>query len=111
MIKTILVPATGSDADSTVFGSAYAVARAFAAHLDFLHVRPDATAMAVAMASESAGAMTAGVIEGIEQEAGQREMRAKEAFDGFCRRAGLTLADAPAAMPAPSAQWHRQVGP
>ena len=36
MIKTILVPATGSDSDSAVFTSALAIARTFAAHLEFL---------------------------------------------------------------------------
>lgn len=41
MIKTILVPATGSDADTAVFASALAVARRFDAHLDFLHIRVD----------------------------------------------------------------------
>ena len=42
MIKTILVPATGSDLDIAVFRSALTVARAFAAHLEFLHVQVDA---------------------------------------------------------------------
>ena len=46
MIKTILVPATGNDMDIAVFQSALTVARGFAAHLEFLHVHPDATAMA-----------------------------------------------------------------
>jgi len=110
MIKTILVPATGSDADAAVFASAHAVARAFAAHLDFLHVRPDATAVAVAMASESAGAMIGGIIERIEQESEQRETRAKQMFEGFCRGAGLPLAETPTGTAAPSAQWHREVG-
>src|SRR5579859_7834927 len=45
MIKTILVPATGDDRDAAVFAAALAVARAFAAHLDFLHVRVDAVAL------------------------------------------------------------------
>jgi hypothetical protein len=41
MIKTLLVSVTGSDTDDLVFTSALAVARAFAAHIDFLHVRLD----------------------------------------------------------------------
>ena len=70
MIKTILVPATGSDRDTAVFASALAVARAFAAHLEFLHVRPDAAAMAVAMASDGGGAtMVGGLINRLEEEA------------------------------------------
>lgn len=54
MIKTILVPATGSDADNAVFASALAVARPFSAHLDFLHVRIDAASMAVTMSPRAA---------------------------------------------------------
>jgi len=46
MIKTILVPATGNDMGIAVFRSALTVARPFAAHLEFLHVHVNATAMA-----------------------------------------------------------------
>jgi hypothetical protein len=52
MIKTILVPATGSDADAGVFASALAVARPFGAHLGFLHIRVDAATFAAAIAPE-----------------------------------------------------------
>ena len=52
MIKTILVPATGNDMDIAVFQSALTAARAFAAHLEFPHVHPDATAMAATMTAD-----------------------------------------------------------
>jgi hypothetical protein len=52
MIKTILVPATGNDTDIAVFQSALTVARAFAAHLEFPHVHPIATAVAATMSSD-----------------------------------------------------------
>jgi nucleotide-binding universal stress UspA family protein len=111
MIKTILVPATGSDRDGAVFASALAVARAFAAHLEFLHVRPDAAATAVAMASDGGGAtMVGGLIDRLEEEASQREEKAKQLFDGFCQREGLALHDAPPGPPGPSAQWLREIG-
>ena len=60
MIKTILVPSIGRDTDNAVFASALAVARPFAAHLDVLHVRVDAAAMAVTMAAEAGGATMVG---------------------------------------------------
>ena len=111
MIKTILVPATGSDRDGAVFASALAVARPFAAHLEFLHVRPDAAATAVAMASDGGGAtMVGGLIDRLEEEASQREEKAKQLFDGFCQREGLALHDAPSGPPGPSAQWLREIG-
>jgi nucleotide-binding universal stress UspA family protein len=111
MIKTILVPATGSDRDNAVFASALAVARAFAAHLEFLHVRPDAAATAVAMAADGGGAMMVdSLINRLEEEAGQREERAKQSFQSFCEREGLALRDAPLGPPGPSALWRQEIG-
>ena len=111
MIKTILVPATGSDRDNSVFASALVVARAFAAHLDFLHVRPDAAAAAVAMASDGGGAtMIGGLIDRLEEEASEREEKAKQSFQGFCQREALALRDAPPGPQGPSARWLREVG-
>lgn len=111
MIKTILVPATGSDSDLAVFASALAVGRPFAAHLDFLHVRVDATAMAVSMASDGGGAaMVGGLVERLDAEADQREEKAKQMFQDFCRREGLALKDMPDDQPGHSARWLREVG-
>ena len=111
MIKTILVPATGSDRDSAVFASALTVARAVAAHLEFLHVRPDAAATAVAMASDGGGAtMVGGLINRLEEEASEREGKAKQLFQSFCEREELAVQDAPPGSQAPSAQWLREIG-
>jgi nucleotide-binding universal stress UspA family protein len=110
MIKSILVPATGSDNEDAVFTSALAVARAFGAHLDFLHVRVDAAAMAVAIASDASGAMITGLVDQMEQEADQREEKAKQLFRTFCAREGLPIGEAASGQGAPSAQWIRQVG-
>jgi nucleotide-binding universal stress UspA family protein len=111
MIKTILVPATGSDKDSTVFATALAVARAFAAHLEFLHVRPDSAAMAVSMATDGGGAMmVGGLINRLEEEASQREEKAKQLFETFCQGEGLALQDAPPGPQGPSGQWLRETG-
>jgi nucleotide-binding universal stress UspA family protein len=111
MIKTILVPATGSDRDNAVFASALAIARAFAAHLEFLHVRPDAAATAVAMASDGGGAtMLGGLVDRLEEEATQREEKARQSLQAFCGREGLALLDAPSDVPGPSAQWFREIG-
>ena len=110
-MKTILVPVTGSDTDSAVFASALAVARPFAAHLDFLHVRVDAAAMAVAMASDGGGArMVGSLVARIEEDAAAREEKAKQLFDSFCAREQLALSDAPPGPAGPSAQWLWQTG-
>jgi nucleotide-binding universal stress UspA family protein len=111
MIKTILAAATGADTDNAVFASALAVARPFAAHLEVLHVRVDAAAMAVTMSSEGGGsALVAGLVERLEEDADRREQQARELFDRFCAREGLAIAEAPPGPAAPSAQWLREVG-
>ena len=113
MFKTILVPATGNDTDNAVFASALAVGRAFDAHLEFLHVRADAAAMAAAMSADGSGAaMIGGLLERMEQEAGQREERAKALFQRFCEREGLTIAETPTGSARPlgamaSGGWRR----
>ena len=111
MIKTILVPATGNQTDDAVFTSALAAARAFNAHLDFLHIRVDAAAMVAAMATDGSGAaMVSGLVERIDEEATRREDTARQMFDRFCERERLAIEDAPADQQSPTAQWLRQTG-
>jgi nucleotide-binding universal stress UspA family protein len=112
MIKTILVPATGTETDDAAFTAALAAARQFDAHLDVLHVRLDPVEAAVAMSADSASGntMTGGFIERLEQDAAERLARARTAFDAFCAREKLTLADAPRGAKGPSAEWHVETG-
>jgi nucleotide-binding universal stress UspA family protein len=111
MIKTILVPTTGGDGDPSVFASALAVARQFDAHLEFLHVRPDAAVTAVSMAADGGGAtMVGSLITRLEEEADQREKKAIQLFQDFCGREALALCDAPPAPSGTSAQWLREIG-
>src|SRR3984893_17521246 len=111
MIKTILVPATGNQTDDAVFTSALTASRAFNAHLDFLHVRVDASAMVAAMATDGSGAaMVSGLVERIDEEATRREDTARQLFQRFCERERLEIADPPAGQQSPTAQWLRQTG-
>ena len=113
MIKSILVPATGSDSDNAVFASALAIARAFDAHLDFLHVRVDPAAVAATMAMDGAGSvLVTGLVDKIEEEANRRGGTARQLLQRFCEREQLALANAPksGARPAPSANWLQEVG-
>ncbi|HEX3411047.1 MAG TPA: universal stress protein [Stellaceae bacterium] len=111
MIKTILVPATGNQTDDAVFTSALAAARAFNAHLDFLHIRVDAAAMVAAMATDGSGAaMVSGLVERVDEEATRREATARQMFDRFCERERAAIEDAPAGQQSPTAQWLRQTG-
>ena len=111
MIKTILVPATGGNGDAAVFAAALAAARRFDAHVDFLHVRADATAIAVAMAADAGGPPTLGdIIDRIDADAAAREEATRQKFDIFCAREGLAIVATPSEKAGPSARWVREVG-
>lgn len=114
MIKTILVNAAGTESDAANFAAALAIARPFGARIDVLHARFDPTTAALAMATDvGSGALTAGLIERLEADAQARETAARQAFDAFCRGAGVAIADAAspgAATAAPSASWQVETG-
>ena len=94
MIRTILVPAIGSTSDDAVFISALALARISQAHLGFLHVRIDAPTLATTMMAEaSSPQVITDLINRMEKEAEQREQKAKQLFESFCQRHGLSLAE------------------
>ena len=111
MIKTILVPAAGSQTDAAVFTSALAVARVFDAHIDVLHVRVDSAAMAASMSTDGSGAaMVGGLVERIDEEASRREDTAKQLFQRFCEREQLAIAEVPGGTASPTARWLREIG-
>ncbi len=112
MIKTILVPARGEDSDVTSYDAALRVARDFRAHIDALHVRMDPVEAAVAMTSDAAGGvLVQGLINQLERDAGERETKAKHAFEHFCARRRLVVINTPQTeQKAASAQLHIETG-
>ena len=112
MIKSILVPATGTETDLTSLTTALKIARDFSAHIDALHVRLDAVDVAVKTASDEGGPLVEHLIQQLEQDARDREARARRTFENFCRRENLPLVGAPTSEPSrsPSAQWHLETG-
>lgn len=113
MIRTILVAVPGGDGDAASLAAALALARPFGAHLDALHVRFDAVNTAVAMTTDvGSGALTAGMLEELEQDAREREARAREIFTQFCDGAGIATTAAPSGDRSgpPTAEWHAETG-
>jgi len=111
MIKTILVPAMGSETDVGVFASALAVARPLGAHLGFLHICIDAATFAATITPEvSSGHVLTDMINRMEEEAQKREQKAKQLFETFCRREGLVVAETPPIQSERSARWLRENG-
>jgi nucleotide-binding universal stress UspA family protein len=112
MIKTILVPATGSDSDLAVFGSALSVARLFGAHIDALHAHLDPVEVAVRLTSDTAGTpLVGGLIEKLEEDFRAREEKAKRLFENFCSGEGIALLEeATTGRKEVTAEWHVETG-
>jgi len=112
MFKYILVPATGAETDAPVFATAVAVARLFAAHLAFLHVRVDVQQVLLAMAVADMGGGGVGydrIIESLERDVASRQRQAEQAFHAFCERERLAVPGAPSDA-LPSAEWKMETG-
>ena len=113
MIKTILIPATGSDSDAAVFTTALGVARLFDAHMEFLHVSIDPVeVLATAMASVDAGGagvMAAEWIDRLETDAQEQAEKTRRAVEEFCEREAIPIH--PTFDPSRiSASWHGEKG-
>jgi nucleotide-binding universal stress UspA family protein len=112
MIKSILVAATGADTDRISLRTALKIARDFSSHIDVLHVRLDAVDVAVKTASGQGGPLVEHLIQQLEQDARDREERARQFFEEFCRAENIPTLDAPGSEPttSPSAQWYVETG-
>lgn len=111
MFKNLLVPATGGPADAAVFATARMVAEAFAAHLEFLHVRIDTSEVLMGMTAGGVGGgdVVQTVIDRIEAEADVLAIAARRAVDAMLAGAGIPLRDAPDG-PGLSAEYSQQQG-
>jgi nucleotide-binding universal stress UspA family protein len=111
MIKTILTPAGGAQTDTGPITAALAVARAFGAHIDMLHVRFDPTEMAMALANDGVGfSVTQGLIDQLEREASDRQAGAQRLFARFCKRESVPVVTSAATAAGTSAEWHVETG-
>jgi len=112
MIKTIVVPSTGHDADTPAFAVAATVAQLFGAHIDAVHVKIDPVEVAVAMSTEGAGGtLLQGIIDDLTQEADEAEAAAQATFTQFFTKAEVSLAPNAGERPSQaSAQFHVETG-
>ncbi len=92
MYKTLLVPLLGENGDQAVLETAWLFARGFDAHLDCLHVRPNALEMAVRLTAVDAAVaapVTAELWKSLEDEAAARAKSARACFDQVSAERGI----------------------
>ena len=111
MISTILVLVIGDSSDKRVFSTALTAAQLFRAHLEFLLVRADPTAVIAAAADDAGGAMAMPELLADLRRGDQgRATRARRSFEKFCVGAGISLAEEPRGGDGVSAAWREEKG-
>ena len=111
-IKTILVPAGGSESDRRIFDTALAAAKRFAAHLDFYHVIVDACE-AAENTPHVGFAMGAGLVNTLTELRSEEQARlstARDQVETFCRQHGIVIREKPVEGNAVSASWCEESG-
>ncbi|MBK8906560.1 MAG: universal stress protein [Rhodospirillales bacterium] len=107
-IRKILVAVDGSPGGRIAVDAALITARAFGAHVEGLHVRPDPRDAVPLLGEGVSGAMVDELIVLTEQETQARAKIARAMFDELCHTHGLRIADRPAA--GPSGAWVEATG-
>ncbi len=109
MIKTILVPTSGSETDKSVFETAFAIGRSLRAHLSFFHVNLSPVAAAAhAHVEFCQGPELADALEGLSQHEQHRSAQARKHFKAFCGENRVAVHEAPSGSDQISASWLEQ---
>jgi nucleotide-binding universal stress UspA family protein len=111
-IKTILVPAGGSESDHGIFETALVAAAPFAAHLDFYHVIVEA-GEAAANIPHAGFAMGAGLVNALAElrtEERTRWRAARDHVESFCHHNGIALREKLQDRSQVSASWSEESG-
>lgn len=112
MIKTILVPVGGSDADHTVLETARTLATAMLAHIEFLHIRvgPGEASLHTPHVDFARGAALRNALRELHEMAASRAALAESHVRDFCARANMELVERPRNSHALTARWRLEEG-
>lgn len=112
MIKTLLLPLIGEEADRLAVETAIGFARMFDAHMEFLYVRIDPVSMLVQVGAGDMGPgmFAPGLLEELETQERSRGERASQTFKGACERARIPVAATPPGPNGVSASWREITG-
>lgn len=112
-MRTILVPAGGSETDIAVFATALAAARPNGSHLDFVHVRvgPGEAAPYRPHVDFARGPGLSDALAQFEVEAAKRAAAAAQHVRDLCMRERIVLQEtAPTQEPGVTARWREEAG-
>jgi nucleotide-binding universal stress UspA family protein len=108
--RTVLAPISAPEVGLSILRTALHLARAFDAHIDVLHVRPDPRGLVPYTGEGMDGSMIEEIMDVTEREGGEREVRSREMFDAFADENDVRVADEPGAGAGVSMSWNSTVG-
>jgi hypothetical protein len=110
MIKTILVPTSGTRSDDSVFATALAVARPLDAHLEFYHLRLTVYEAAVRAPHVQfcRGRAMTDALEHLRAQDEQLSANAVKHFDAFCSANKVAVRTTPTTREEVSANWSEE---
>lgn len=112
MIKSVFVPASGSDTDMRVFATALAIAKPFNAHLRFLHIHvsPSEAAVHSPHVDFVCGGAIADALESLRQQANSLSGKALENCRQFCEARAIRMHGVPASLDSVCGSWTQETG-
>ena len=111
-IKTILVPAAGSESDYSVFETALAAARPLVGHIHFYHIVVG-PGEAATNTPHAGFAMGAGLVSSLHQLRAEEQTRllcARDHAERFCKEHRIPMLDEPLAGNETWASWYEESG-
>jgi len=109
-LKTILACVSGGGASERVLETARRIAVPFGAHIEALHVRADPRGLVPYTGEGMDGSMIEEIMEVTEKEGAERATHAREVFEAFCGKTGLTRSDRPIPGDQATISWREETG-
>ena len=111
MIKTILVPSSGTEADEPVLATALALARPLSSHLVFYHPRLSAyeAALRAPHSQFSRGGAVTEALDHLGAQSDHLSEASRRRFERLCADERIRIDSKPASSPQLSAHWSEQV--
>jgi nucleotide-binding universal stress UspA family protein len=106
-MRSFLIPIGGAGSDESIFETALAAARPFAAHLNFMHIHVDAGQAAAHSphADFASGPALRDALAELVVEAENRTSNAAQHVRDFCARSNVAICDAPCSSTEVTASW------
>jgi nucleotide-binding universal stress UspA family protein len=110
MIKTILVPSSGSSTDDSVFATAYAIAQPLGAHLEFFHVRLTSceAALRAPHVEFAMGAALSSALSYLRDQEAGLSAKSQAQFKAFCGARELDIRTTLGGSGRVSASWSEE---